>query len=313
MRRFEAIRVVAITASLVIANFAARVDAISIPILNNSFESPSVPGTYLVGPPTDWQVSAGLADEFVEDIAAVGMTGGDGTQYAGMDTAGGYIYQDLGVPFQANKTYRIDLASAHRDGFSHNTVQFGLFSSNAIGTDLGTAGFMDIQGVWSGSGNPDGDNMFSVFREASDLQKIDTNHDGIESLGHVYKFTTGPTPPTGNVVVYIRDTGDLRINFDNVRLDASTPVKSGDVDLDGDVDLVDLAAIQTHFRTSVASRGLGDLDEDGFVDFTDYLEWKANFPSPAAGAVAGGSVPEPTAVVLIFTASLLALRRGRRS
>ena len=67
-------------------------EAVSIPILNNSFESPSVPGTFLVGPPTNWSVSAGLADEFVEDTAAVGMTGGDGLQYAGLDTAGGYIY-----------------------------------------------------------------------------------------------------------------------------------------------------------------------------------------------------------------------------
>ena len=69
---------------------------------------------------------------------------------------------------------------------------------------------MDIQGVWNGSGNPDGDNMFSVFREASDLQRIDLNHDGIEALGHVYKFDTGAVPPAGNIVVYIRDTGALR-------------------------------------------------------------------------------------------------------
>jgi hypothetical protein len=41
-----------------------------------------------------------------------------------MEEAGGYLYQDLGVPFQANKTYRIDLASYHRAGTGHASVQF---------------------------------------------------------------------------------------------------------------------------------------------------------------------------------------------
>jgi hypothetical protein len=247
---------------------------------------------------------------WVENNTSVAFTGGDGVQHGGMEETGGYIYQDLSVPFQANKTYRLDLAGAHRAGWTNGTVQFGLFSSSAIGTDIGTPGYMDIQGFWSGSGNPDGDNQFDQLRDASALQKIDLNGDSIEGLGHIYKFDTGPTPPTGNIVVYIRHQSAAgRIQYDNIRLDEVATLQKGDVDGDNDVDLVDLAAIQTNFRTTVATRNLGDLDEDGFVDFTDYLEWKAFYPFPGAGSSSAvtGAVPEPSTLTTALLAGLLPL------
>jgi hypothetical protein len=192
------------------------VQAVSISIQNYSFESPTVPGSYSVTVPTSWSASAGLTDTFVEDSAAVGFSGGDAAQYAGMDTGGGYIYQDLGVPFTPFTTYTIDMASAHRAGFSHGAVEFGLFSSSAVGTNVGTPGFMDIQGVWPGSGNPDGDAQYNVLRDASVLHTI-----GSGSLGNIYSFTTGTLAPAGNLVAYIRDANGGRINVDNIRLDAS--------------------------------------------------------------------------------------------
>ena len=285
--------IVAIAASLVLAACVGSVEAVSIPILNHSFESPDAMGGFINGVPTSWTGFATDGDLYtwVEAHAAInmGVTGGDLAQHGGMEEAGGYIYQDLGVPFQANKTYRIDLASYHRAGTGHASVQFGLFSSSAVGTDIGTPGFMDIQGVWGGSGNPDADDMFDTLRDASILQKIDNNHDGIEALGRVYSFDTGPSPPAGNMVVFIRHQGNgTRIQYDNIRLDELATLQKGDVDSDGDVDLTDLTTIQSHFRTSVASRSLGDLDDDGFVDFTDYLEWKAYYPFPGAGG--GASV-----------------------
>jgi hypothetical protein len=160
--------------------------------------------------------SPGLSNAFVEANAAVGFSGGDGTQYAGLDSVDTYIYQDLAIPFVPNTRYTIDLAGAHRSGFTHGTMEFGLWSSDAIDTDVGTPGFMDLQGVWSGSGNPDGDDVYNVLRDASFVQSI-----GSGALGNVYSYTTGSSVPTGNLVVFIRDTSGLRINFDNVRLDAT--------------------------------------------------------------------------------------------
>lgn len=205
-----------LAASLLLTVWAGAVGATPIPISNSSFEVPDAAGSFIVGVPDDWTGSPGLADAFVEAHAAVGFSGGDGAQYAGMDSGGAYIYQDLGVAFAANTNYAIDLAGVHRSGFTHGTVEFGLFSSDAIGTDLGTAGFMDLQGVWTGSGNPDGDDMFNVLRDASALQAI-----GSGALGAPYSYATGGAAPTGNVVVFIRNSAGNRVNFDNVRLDAS--------------------------------------------------------------------------------------------
>ena len=157
--------------------------------------------------------------------------------------------------------------------------------------------------------------MFDALRDASDLQKIDLNDDGVESLGRVYTFDTGPSPPAGNIVAFIRQQGNGdRIQYDNIRLDELPTLQKGDVNSDGDVDLDDLTAIQGNFRTSVASRRLGDLDDDGFVDFTDYLEWKAYFPFPGAGGGARSSatVPEPASWIFGLAAGLFMLCRGRR-
>ena len=122
----------------------------------------------------------------------------------------------MGIPFSENTQYTMDLAGAHRAGFPHGTMEFGLWSSDAIGTDVGTPGFMDLQGVWTGSGNPDGDDMFNVLRDASAVQAL-----GSGALGAVYSYASGGSVPSGNVVVFIRDTTGNRINFDNVRLDAT--------------------------------------------------------------------------------------------
>jgi hypothetical protein len=294
---------------------------VSIPIDNPSFELPTIPPggqTWNDGPITDWTSSpAGLAT-FVETNASVGFTGGDAAQHGGFSDANspdGYIYQDMGVPFQANMTYRVDIAGAHRSGFNHATMQFGVFSSNAIGATLGTPGFIDLQGIWTGRvpPNPDADDMFNTLRDASLLNTLDVNGDGIGSLGRRSRFDAGDTPPTGNVVVFIRHPGDGdRITFDNIRLDESPSLLRGDVNLDGDVDLDDSAVIRTNFRTAVPNRGMGDLTEDNFVDFQDYLEWKGNFPFPGAGAGASAGVPEPSSGILALAAGLFTLCGVRR-
>lgn len=202
--------------SLMLSGLVGSAAAVSIPIANHSFESPDVMGAWQNGLPDNWLASGGLSNRWVENNASVGFSGGDGVQHVGLDTDGGYIYQDLGVAFAANTKYTIDLASAHRDGYTHGLVEFGLFSSDAIGTDVGTPGFMDIQGVWNGSGNPSGDNVWNTLRDASLLNTIGTG-----SLGKVYTHTTGDVAPAGNLVVFIRDVNGGRETVDNIRLDAT--------------------------------------------------------------------------------------------
>ncbi len=190
--------------------------AVSIPVANYSFEDPTIPAPpadqYIVGLPTSWS-DLGSDGPFVETNAALGFSGGDAAQYAGMN--GGTIYQDLGVAFAPNTIYSVEVATAHRSSFTNGTLEFGLFSSSSLGTDLGTPGFADIQGVWPGSGNPDGDEMYNQFRDSAVLATI-----GSGALGQPYSFTTGAVAPSGNAVVFLRQAGGSRVNFDNVRVTA---------------------------------------------------------------------------------------------
>jgi autotransporter-associated beta strand protein len=102
----------------------------------------------------------------------------------------------------------------------------------------------------------------------------------------------------------------------------------GDTDLDGHVNVADLANLAGNFGVTAGATWLqGDLDYNGTVNVADLADLAGNFgkdlgPSsgtagaalPAAAAAAGGAaVPEPTAlgVVMLTTGGLLA-RRGRR-
>ncbi|MEX2307501.1 MAG: hypothetical protein WD738_07915 [Pirellulales bacterium] len=317
MRALKTMKMAGIAASLVLLACTGRVDAVSIPIDNHSFESPTVPGppgnTWFDGIPTDWSGSSSSVYTWVEDSASLTFSGGDGPQHGGIGEDFGYIYQDLGVPFEANMTYRVDIAGAHRTGTGHAKLEFGVFSSNAVGTTLGNAGFIDVQGIWTGSGNPDADDQFNQLRDASFLNALDNNGDTIGSLGRMSRFDAGDTPPSGNVVVFIRHdgTGD-RIQYDNIRLDKSPSLLRGDVNLNGDVDLNDLTTIRDNFRLPAATRSLGDLNEDDFVDMKDFLEWKGNYPFPGAGVGAGAGVPEPASWILGIAAGLLTACGRRR-
>ena len=77
----------------------------------------------------------------------------------------------------------------------------------------------------------------------------------------------------------------------------------GDVDGDGDVDLVDKNIIRDHLFETGHSRSGGDLNGDGIVDFDDFHRWKEFFPGNGSSA----TVPEPGTFVMTL-AGLCLLR-----
>ncbi|MCW1887845.1 hypothetical protein OKA04_24110 [Luteolibacter flavescens] len=238
--------------------------------LNNpSFELPDAAGTFLTQVPTDWSIAdAPEADEvFVENITSAALTGGQGLQYAGVQQLGNYIYQTTSVPFAANTTYIVDVASGYRAGFMSGLVEFGLYSSNAIGTPVSAyPGSIDANGVSLNSGNPDADGVLNRLRDASALTTI-----GSGRLGRVFSFTTGSNPPAGNVVAYIRHANGFRVVFDNIRIIAVP--NTIDVDADGLPDAWELAhnlSPRDNGSISVENGPNGDLDGDGSTNAQEF-------------------------------------------
>jgi hypothetical protein len=164
--------------------------AVPITVQNASFESNTGVGDY--PPPSNWTVDGTLVGAnagFTEGFNQIGNpTGGDALRYSGID--GGTLAQDLGVPFLANSTYTVRFLVGNRNAFGEGLTQYGLKSSTAFGTDLGTVASVDNDATVPNN----------TFAE-----------------GPVYTFTTDATPPSGNVVVFFRGVDDLSGTANNTR------------------------------------------------------------------------------------------------
>lgn len=242
---------------------------------NSGFEQPDAAGAFLNVVPTGWTMVNGVEvnDVFVESIGAVGILGGEGAQYAGMQEIGAYIHQNTGVAFSPNTTYLIDISGAFRGGFATGAFEFGFFSSNSVGTPVkGFPGRFDIAGTLTNSGNPDADNVSNVFRDASAVSRI-----GSGSLARPFSFVTGATPPAGNIVVYVKHVSGGRVMFDNVRIYAVP--NSLDSDNDGLPDAWEVANKldpKDNGSVNVRNGPNGDPDGDGLTNAQEL----ANATSP---------------------------------
>ena len=180
-----------------------------IPVNNGSFEQPTVTGNgglYQTGTPTGWTGTSFTA-QYIENAANGGFTGQpgvNGSQYIADDvnaTTVATLTQDLGVTFQPNTTYTVDVAGGHRTSFVGVVMQFGLQSTASPGTDLSgaTIGFLNENNLAT-----------STFVDAS---AAGTN-------GGVFTFTTGNTAPSGNLLAFVRTTSGVaaRLHADNFRV-----------------------------------------------------------------------------------------------
>jgi hypothetical protein len=109
---------------------------------------------------------------------------------------------------------------------------------------------------------------------------------------------------------------------------------TGDANLDGAVDFLDLAKLAQSYNSDISAQtqswwNRGDFNGDGAVDFLDLAKLAQNYntalpgapiPSPSASfqadlATAFASVPEPSATLLavVATCGMMLRRRQRRS
>ena len=161
-------------------------------IPNGWFSEGNVAGT--PGAPT---VDPNFNKTFLELSSAIGANGGDGPNNLGIRT-NGLIYQDLGVLFQANTTYTVDIM-VNRRGGANNVGYFGL--ADITGATMGTAGGTDSS-------------QFTTSNQFLAVSSLDP------AAGNVATFTTGATVPAGNVILAIGATQG-NVVYDLISVDAT--------------------------------------------------------------------------------------------
>jgi hypothetical protein len=91
----------------------------------------------------------------------------------------------------------------------------------------------------------------------------------------------------------------------------NNPLPYGDLDLDGDFDVLDYRNVftQKYGTNTSAMTGVdkylnGDFNSDGVTDFTDFLLYRQAYQTahPGAGTFEWGSVPEPTSAAFVMLA-----------
>jgi glucose/arabinose dehydrogenase len=148
-----------------------------------------------------------------------------------------------------------------------------------------------------------------------DIAGTRANIDG--DLGPVYSQLGQPVSfgedAKGNL--YIVDYGSQTSATGQVFRIVTDSLLAGDYDADGKVDLLDYKEWKEAYGTSLA---LADGNKDGMVTAADYTIWRNNLGNSVhnLGAGAGGAVPEPASIVLLWQVLLLgsaaAFHRRRR-
>jgi len=122
--------------------------------------------------------------------------------------------------------------------------------------------------------------------------KTSDNVDAFDLLGG------SPNTPSGDAVgIYFRQgSGQFGPNLAYVGGEFGAPLVPGDVDGDGNADLIDFNLIQTNYGMTSPTFADGDLTLDGVIDLFDFKDWKVNRTDLVGAAV---SIPEPISLVLL--------------
>ena len=111
------------------------------------------------------------------------------------------------------------------------------------------------------------------------------------------------------------DAGVYQEGFDTTTLTLTAPL-GGDANLDGSVNVSDLAVLAAHYRKNYSGWANADFNGDGVVDVKDLAILAANYRQTSGGpsldqaeAMFGlpQTVPEPSTVVMLVSLTVAAI------
>ncbi|MEM7383360.1 MAG: LamG-like jellyroll fold domain-containing protein, partial [Verrucomicrobiota bacterium] len=189
--------------------------AAPIPVTNASFETPALDAGGWNNDLSDWLGQAGPSDggAFIEYIDGFVS---DGSQHVGTQN-GYYVFQNLGVPWEANATYTLTVGVGNRNA---NFSPAGALAIIGL-TTLDAAPAVD-NSLGAANGNELADSAVASMMADSGAYDASSFNDV------TLTFETGATVPAGNIVIFLGDdASDGRAHFDNVRLDVEAAAAAG--------------------------------------------------------------------------------------
>lgn len=148
-----------------------------------------------------------------------------------------------------------------------------------------------------------------------DATGVDPNTDLLADFAATFELTTDES----GVAVFSTTSGPVDVQAQGARVNGirfAIPVSGlpGDYNDDGVVDTADYTVWRDNIGSSDALSGNGDESgvSAGVVDMADYDLWKTSYGSIGAASIGGGTIPEPSSLVMsLVMPGLIVFRRTR--
>ncbi len=250
--------------------------AAPIEISNHSFETPALGANGIfwtndlpaANDPlsSHWKdpMGAGSWNRFVEYI---GGFASEGVQHLGV-ASGSYIFQNLGVPFEANTTYTLTVGIGYRTPNFSGGESWSVIGFTTLDAEPGSED--DLLNATTTDQLILSDDFLAAHHVRVD--SVALNHARLRTFSDVtLTLVTDGEPPVGNIVIVLGDEAlGLRSHFDRVRLEAVSAIDPDGDRIPGEWELGTDRGVPRDLDPSVDDGG-EDPDGDSLTNYQEFI------------------------------------------